>query len=508
MKNFSEHLESLLAESDFANLALTIVERFSTQRPLNDVLVTLFHTIGSSLRIWANAKSVVHVFSNPGLNQAHILQCEPGFWLQRDSSFENQYKEEPIEPSIPVYGPEYSTDSWNIKKFYLPKDKGNPALQASVLHKDISSHSEEIWVAQFDFANQLPLGHFCVSWLEDPKITPRNLQHIQSALWGLAKSVSIMLNNHFPIHKNTYLPSYCLEEEKPAAILFADIRNSTPLFEIARLGGTKHLRGVETLLKVWLEYAADFISASAIGNLHRFTGDGVMATFGEYEIRTIDHPADNIACALAIHAGRYLVESFQQLHTIWYSQKQVEQFYLDYNEEVELRLGIGINYGKIYFGYFGASCYSGVGLDNTGVVELYPGHLEYTAIGDHVNTASRLGDVASKLAKDVDLNDRGSKYINQFRIKPIVVSQTVSKRLPNIIGEDKEGIYSRRGIVRLKGKGVAMPFFEIDPEEIDVMKYIRLFQDSPSVHHRDSLLNPPDIELYIERLKERMSELL
>ncbi len=333
-------LDELLSESDLSGLAFTLIERFSTQYPLDVVLCNLFQTVGRSLMTWAGAEWVTHVFTNPQLNiqECHILRCN------RDTDSIGGYMRLAAQPSIPVYRPEGGLALWKLRLLRLPKDLDDPLVAVGIPRDDLSRRQGSVWVSQIDFANGLPLGHFCVLWAsEDPPIREEDLCHLQSVMWHIGQCVARMLLNHHAIHATTYLPSYWQEGAKRAAILFADIRNSTPLFEVARLGGERHIRRVEALLQAWLCYAAQLISVSGIGQIQRFAGDGFMATFGEYLIHPNSRSVGAAACALALHSARYLVESFNTLYSTWFRSPSVRDFYSDHNEDVDLSLGVGIN---------------------------------------------------------------------------------------------------------------------------------------------------------------------
>jgi adenylate cyclase len=133
-------------------------------------------------------------------------------------------------------------------------------------------------------------------------------------------------------------------ETQALTVLFADIRGFTSMAE--------KMTPEETV-----EILNDFFNAmsdrifSHEGTLDKFLGDGLMCLFGA----PLSKGAD------AINAVRTAVEMQQTLQV------------LNKDFEKPLRMGIGINTGKAVVGYMGATR-----------------RMDYTAIGDVVNVASRL----------------------------------------------------------------------------------------------------------------------
>jgi adenylate cyclase len=133
-------------------------------------------------------------------------------------------------------------------------------------------------------------------------------------------------------------------ETQGLTVMFADIRGFTSMAE--------KMTPEETV-----EILNDFFNAmsdrifSHEGTLDKFLGDGLMCLFGAPLSKGTD----------AINAVRTAVEMQQTLQL------------LNKDFELPLRMGIGINTGKAVVGYMGATR-----------------RMDYTAIGDTVNVASRL----------------------------------------------------------------------------------------------------------------------
>ena len=132
--------------------------------------------------------------------------------------------------------------------------------------------------------------------------------------------------------------------------LFADIRGYTHFSETV---APESLMGV---LNAYLAMATDAILAEE-GTIDKFLGDAVMAWFNA-PIPQKDHAARAVRAALRIRAG-------------------LADLHLSMPEEFRLHFGIGIHSGEALLGLVGTQK-----------------RLEYTAVGDSVNTAKRLQEVA------------------------------------------------------------------------------------------------------------------
>ncbi len=137
-------------------------------------------------------------------------------------------------------------------------------------------------------------------------------------------------------------------EEQPVAILFADIRAFTKLSE------TQLPYDTAFLLNRYFAITGKAIESSG-GHLDKFIGDGVMAIFG------IDKSLEQ-GCREAMIAARQMSRELQKLNT-----SLIEDI------GQPLKIGIGIHSGTAIIGNMGYNKATGL-----------------TAIGDVVNTASRL----------------------------------------------------------------------------------------------------------------------
>ncbi len=151
-------------------------------------------------------------------------------------------------------------------------------------------------------------------------------------------------------------------EERSATMLFADIRGFTSFSERTQA------RQIVGLLNNYFEVMVDVIFAHG-GTLDKFVGDEIMALWGApLEVEEAELKATQ--CALAMREG--LVQ-FNELRRMEFEIAQ-ESGTIPRSVDFEpLRVGIGINTGKVIAGYIGSSK-----------------SLSYTVMGDPVNTASRL----------------------------------------------------------------------------------------------------------------------
>ena len=141
-------------------------------------------------------------------------------------------------------------------------------------------------------------------------------------------------------------------ERRTVTVLFADISGFTPLSE--KLDPEEVYNLIDSTLKAFIDeiYKHE-------GTLDKFMGDGVMALFGA-PVAHEDDPARAVRAALGMQSALRRV-----------------------NEDLEVRLGIslkvriGLNSGTVVVGSVGSDL-----------------RMDYTALGDTVNVASRLQGVA------------------------------------------------------------------------------------------------------------------
>ena len=150
-------------------------------------------------------------------------------------------------------------------------------------------------------------------------------------------------------------PDHTHGSDQVIAVLFADLRSFTQFSE-------KRLPyDVVFVLNRYFQ-AMGMAIADAGGHLDKFIGDGVMALFG-----TGGDPANGARAAM--NAGRNMALKLQELNET-----------LKHDLDTPLRIGIGIHAGHAIIGEMG-----------------YERATSLTAIGDTVNTASRLESMTKEL---------------------------------------------------------------------------------------------------------------
>jgi adenylate cyclase len=140
----------------------------------------------------------------------------------------------------------------------------------------------------------------------------------------------------------------------PVVIFFSDIRGFTPMSE------NMSPDEVANLLTEYFTEMVEIVFEHA-GSLDKFMGDAIMALWGA-PIAHEDDADRAMQCALDQLAA------LEKMNAKWQEQGRPP-----------IKIGIGINYGEVFAGNFGSDR-----------------RLEYTVIGDAVNTASRLCSVAGE----------------------------------------------------------------------------------------------------------------
>jgi len=137
-------------------------------------------------------------------------------------------------------------------------------------------------------------------------------------------------------------------EKRPVVIFFSDIRGFTPMSE------TMSPEGIATLLTDYFTEMVEIVFEHG-GTLDKFIGDAIMALWGA-PIAHEDDADRAMQCALD------QLTALESLNAKWKEAGRPE-----------LGVGIGINFGEVFAGNIGSDR-----------------RLEYTVIGDAVNTANRL----------------------------------------------------------------------------------------------------------------------
>lgn len=266
---------------------------------------------------------------------------------------------------------------------------------------------------------QTKMGTFVLWQQDNPDLETRGSR--DEALWRWVSTyyafLESFLKREYSVFPGGYLPSCYSARWAKAAILFADIRNFTPLTEVLRNAYAHATKQDTTIFREIMNehcrHMAKIIQKDGRGRIDKFLGDGIMAIFGEHE----SNPSKAVCRAVA--AAVDMVNDFNDLKVDFLKKAFGGGYETEYNESVELELGVGIDYGTVLFEYLGDDQYR-----------------EYTAVGDHVNFAQRLEAQAARL---------GDKGITP----PILISATAERCIrPWLNRTEVEAV-----IINPKGKG-------------------------------------------------------
>jgi adenylate cyclase len=191
--------------------------------------------------------------------------------------------------------------------------------------------------------------------------------------------------------------------EKYGAVLFSDIRNFTTLLE-------KYPSN--QVLPQLNEYFSEMVAIiqKHRGIVNKFIGDAIMAVFGLFEEG--GRPEEN-----AVRAGIEMQKRLEELNRIWHHKKK-HLFHM----------GIGINSGKFSVGNIGSK-----------------DRMEFSCIGDTVNTASRL------------------EALTKQYLKPVIISEHI---YVNLVPDTKNRT-SLIETIQLKGKTTPLKIYEVRISEAE-----------------------------------------
>lgn len=169
-------------------------------------------------------------------------------------------------------------------------------------------------------------------------------------------------------------PDFHAGREMEIAILFADIRGFT------RLSESRLPYDVVFLLNRYFKAMGEAVTESG-GYLDKFIGDGVMALFGIKE--GVGAMGAETACRQALDAARRMSLNLADLNR-----------HLANDLKTPLRIGIGIHFGPAIVGDMG-----------------FGANQHLTAIGDTVNTASRLESATKELACQLVISEHVARAV-------------------------------------------------------------------------------------------------
>ncbi len=178
-------------------------------------------------------------------------------------------------------------------------------------------------------------------------------------------------------------PGYLQGQEREIAILFADLRSFTKFSE------QKLPYDVVFVINQYFRHMGEAIEASG-GHLDKFIGDGVMALFG-----LEDTP--EVASRKALDAARAMSAELDKMN-----------HNLQSDLPSPLKIGIGVHIGQVIVGRMG-----------------YGAATSVTAIGDAVNTASRLEalnkEFGSQLIFSKRIAERSGQDFSELEHKEVMI---------------------------------------------------------------------------------------
>ena len=194
-------------------------------------------------------------------------------------------------------------------------------------------------------------------------------------------------------------------EGRETTVLFTDIRGFTSMSE------SENPQVIVDMLNEYFELMVEVIFKYE-GTLDKFVGDEIMALYGA----PVTHGDDAIRCV------RTAVEMLEVLAELNAARVRAGA--------PEVRIGIGINTGHVVAGYIGSSK-----------------ALEYTVIGDTVNTGARLCSVAK--AGEIIISQSTYEQIGDrfdvVELPPVQVKgKSQALKIYNVIGEKRGSFGSER----------------------------------------------------------------
>ncbi|HEX4141089.1 MAG TPA: adenylate/guanylate cyclase domain-containing protein, partial [Candidatus Methylacidiphilales bacterium] len=260
------------------------------------------------------------------------------------------------------------------------------------------------WVWSIQIALVWPVGSYIVLNFGAVVLRWREEHKGREQIKGIfSKMVSPEVMNHLLEHpENMELGG----SDRMATVLFSDIRDYTKFSE-----------GLETAevvrqLNIYFERMVACVTESK-GTLHKFIGDAIMAAWGDIEAASQGEATDARNAVVSALMMR------QRLKLLNEERKAANL--------MPLRIGIGLNHGVVQAGMLGS-----------------PGRMEFTVMGDTVNTASRLEGLTKEFKTDF----------------------AISESVKQLLGDDF--LVRRLGLIVLKGKSEATVVYEVLAEKSDL----------------------------------------
>ncbi|MBT3372116.1 MAG: adenylate/guanylate cyclase domain-containing protein [Rhodospirillaceae bacterium] len=210
-------------------------------------------------------------------------------------------------------------------------------------------------------------------------------------------------------------PNYLQGSEREIAVLFADLRSFTQFSE------SKLPYDVVFALNQYFRGMGQAVEAAG-GHLDKFIGDGVMALFGvQSDLET--------GCRQALAAAAGMAQALEHLN-----------HQLRHDLEQPLRMGIGIHAGPAIVGEMG-----------------YGAATTVTAIGDTVNTASRLETMTKEFAVQAVISDfvaaRAGADLSAFEVREVTVRGRAEAMAVHLIADARDLPQTEAGAAKPRRRG-------------------------------------------------------
>ena len=227
-------------------------------------------------------------------------------------------------------------------------------------------------------------------------------------------------------------------DERDIAILFCDLRNYTKLssrnesFDIAYL-----------LNRFYTELGEPILMNNGI--IYQYVGDEIVGVFGTEGGNPEKNCSDAIRAAIGM---RYAIERLNKI--------ELKDF------DIELKIGVGINYGKAYVGHLG-----------------HPTHRQFSVIGDPVNVASRIQGQTKNTGSDILISK--AIYYNSDR-ENIRVGRRFAVELAG--KDDIQELYEVHGFNKMDLQlelQASLHFLLKDEDAFASLFYSKVFEKAPFV---------------------------
>jgi len=433
-----------IVEHIMINTQQECIKRFIRNRSLIDNLSDVFNHLSENIRLILETNLCYHIFINKSIQEVDILASSDNIKSPKYSRLHLE-KHDEYKAILDISQAKLRVDLETGVPELLKLD--NNSYQNFVIILGLKSFNKNSFnlIIPFDFS-KLDLGFFLIPNLTSERVnailTDENIKTwIASVYYFLYQFLKREYNI---ILKETYLPSLLSSRWHRAAILYADIRNFAIIYENLNKKYQKDHDDpkafiLRDILNKYCREMANIIQNEAFGRIDRIYGTGIMAIFGEHE----DYPSK--ASCSAVFAATKLIKTFLQLKVDFLERAFGKGYQIEYNENVDINMSVGIDYGFNLFEYLGDS-----------------NHMEYSVIGDHVNFAILLQQETAHLSK-VSVNN-----------KPILISKTIETcTRPWIDMKNKMNIS-----IQNNEKGYTYDIFGIDQNSFNSEYYFQCMKNN------------------------------